>query len=140
MLKKLLSVGLVSVVGAVLFFACGKYHEQQQSNRAQEVAAANIQKVTLDVQGMTCSGCEFGVEGALKKVAGVSNADADVASNSAVVEFDPPSRQRGPTGGSREQDRVYGQSAEIELTCNRDQPKEILTNDCQIVVFRTGQF
>ena len=38
---------------------------------------------------MTCSGCEFGVETALKKVDGVKQAEASFDKKSAEVEFDP---------------------------------------------------
>jgi copper chaperone CopZ len=44
--------------------------------------------VTLDVKGMTCSGCEYSVESALKKVKGVTAADADFKKANAVIEYD----------------------------------------------------
>lgn len=89
MLRKVLTSGLVSILASVLFLGCGKYDEKQQGNESSEVAALNTKKVTLDVQGMTCSGCEYNVESALNKIDGVAEVKADYASNSAQVEFDP---------------------------------------------------
>ncbi len=85
MFKKVVSIGLVFFLGAVLLFCCGK----NNSNETPKATTVNIQKVKLDVQGMTCTGCEYGVETALKKIAGVTKAEADFVSGSAEVEFDP---------------------------------------------------
>jgi copper chaperone CopZ len=82
-------MGVVALLGAALVFGCGKYNENTPIPETKEVATASIQKVKLDVQGMVCTGCEIGVETALKKLAGVTGADADFASKSAEVEFDP---------------------------------------------------
>ncbi len=90
MLAKFLSVGIVAVLAATLFLSCGKYNEKGQANDSKEVATAmNVAKVTLDVQGMTCSGCEYSVKSALKEIAGVTKAEASFANKSAEVEFDP---------------------------------------------------
>lgn len=85
MFKTVVSLGLVFLLGAALLFCCGKNH----SDETPKATTVNIQKVKLDVQGMTCTGCEYGVETALKKIAGVTKAEADFASKSAEVEFDP---------------------------------------------------
>lgn len=44
--------------------------------------------VTITVEGMSCSGCEQTVEGALEEVAGVERASADRETDSATVEGD----------------------------------------------------
>ena len=88
MTKSLFSLSFIAVLTTALFFSCGRYREQNENAASQEVAA-NIQKVTLDVQGMTCTGCEYNVESALKQIDGVAKVKADFASHSAVVEFDP---------------------------------------------------
>lgn len=43
---------------------------------------------TINVEGMSCSGCEGTVEEALAEVAGVSSVDADRESNTVSVEGD----------------------------------------------------
>ena len=82
MYKKFLNICWVILFGAILFLGCAAENEKS------EVAATNLKTVKIDVQGMTCSGCEFGVETALKKDAGVTSAEADFTTNSAEVAFD----------------------------------------------------
>ena len=89
MLRKLVSVGLVSLLVPVLLVCCGQNSEQSNSKTSKEVASMNLKKVTLDVQGMTCSGCEFNVESVLKKVDGVAKVKADYENDTAEVQFDP---------------------------------------------------
>ncbi len=89
MLRKLLQISIVSLVGAVLFSGCGKYADNSHAEESKEVTSANIEKITLDVQGMTCSGCEHAVESALKKIDGVAKAKADFTHDMAEVQFDP---------------------------------------------------
>ncbi len=89
MLKRFVSVGLVSLLGIVLLVSCGQNQKQTNSETAKTVTPANLKKITLDVEGMTCSGCEYNVESALKKVDGVADAKADYKNHKAVVQFDP---------------------------------------------------
>jgi len=83
--KNFLSLGLVLLLGAALIFSCAK----TQTEKPGEAIAVNVQKVKLDIEGMTCSGCAFGVETALKKVDGVKLAEASFDEKFAEVEFDP---------------------------------------------------
>ena len=43
--------------------------------------------VTLGVTGMTCAACATRIEKVLNKMEGVSNATVNLATNSAVVEY-----------------------------------------------------
>lgn len=43
---------------------------------------------TLNVEGMSCSHCKMAVEGALKKLDGVSQAEADVDAGKVAVTYD----------------------------------------------------
>lgn len=45
--------------------------------------------VSLQVDGMTCTGCVAAVKGALMKVDGVKTAQVSLERNEAVVEYDP---------------------------------------------------
>ncbi|MBL4950671.1 copper chaperone CopZ [Neobacillus sp. OS1-32] len=47
-----------------------------------------MEKKTLDVQGMSCGHCKAAVEGALKKLAGVSAAEAHLETGKVDVTFD----------------------------------------------------
>ncbi|MBI3963008.1 MAG: heavy-metal-associated domain-containing protein [Deinococcus sp.] len=48
-----------------------------------------MQKLTLQVTGMTCGHCQATVEKALKKIAGVRRAQVSLGQSQALIEFDP---------------------------------------------------
>lgn len=50
---------------------------------------ANIRRTILPIGGMTCASCVLRVENALKAIAGVTNATVNLATEEAIVEFDP---------------------------------------------------
>ncbi|MFQ5709703.1 MAG: cation transporter [bacterium] len=88
MMRKLFNPVLVLLLGVALFSGCSKNGERSPEE-SNQVATANVQKVTLDVQGMTCSGCEYNVESALKKVDGVAAVKADYKKAMAEIQYDP---------------------------------------------------
>lgn len=47
-----------------------------------------MEKTTFDVQGMTCGHCKMSVEGALKKLDGVSAAEVHLETGKVDVTFD----------------------------------------------------
>jgi len=47
-----------------------------------------VVKKTLNVQGMTCGHCKMAVEGALKKLDGVSNAEVNLEAANVEVTYD----------------------------------------------------
>lgn len=55
---------------------------------AHPAFARKLEKVTLDVQNMTCTLCPITVRKALEKVPGVESAKVDYATHSAQVAFD----------------------------------------------------
>jgi mercuric ion transport protein len=52
-------------------------------------AIANLQRVVIPVEGMTCVTCEIAVHSALKQVTGVAFAHVRVATKNATVDYDP---------------------------------------------------
>jgi P-type Cu+ transporter len=63
---------------------------QGADNRADgRTAAMDEERVTLPVTGMTCANCAMNIERAVKKLAGVKQADVNFASEQAAVSFDP---------------------------------------------------
>ncbi|MCI0404800.1 MAG: cation transporter [candidate division Zixibacteria bacterium] len=50
---------------------------------------AKTEKVTLDVKGMTCSGCASFLQSKLSKTEGIKSVKVDLASDQAFVEYDP---------------------------------------------------
>jgi mercuric ion transport protein len=55
---------------------------------ATPIASANLQRVVIPVEGMTCVTCEIAVRNALKKVNGVAYAHASVATKNAIIDYD----------------------------------------------------
>jgi periplasmic mercuric ion binding protein len=53
------------------------------------VNASEVQKVTLDVKGMTCASCPVTVKVVLKQQVGVSEVKMDADQSTAEVRFDP---------------------------------------------------
>lgn len=47
-----------------------------------------METITLKIDGMTCGGCVNSVTRVLNETAGVSNAQVDLASGTATVQFD----------------------------------------------------
>lgn len=60
----------------------------QQKQVANSVDQENKQKITLGVNGMTCSSCEHHIESEVIKLPGVSSVKASYATKSATVEYD----------------------------------------------------
>jgi copper chaperone CopZ len=52
-------------------------------------AIANLQRVVIPVEGMTCVTCEIAVRNALKRVNGVASEHVSVATKNATVDYDP---------------------------------------------------
>lgn len=52
-------------------------------------AQTPVQRIVIDVKGVTCEGCEQHVSGALRKVPGVASANASYVEATATVTYDP---------------------------------------------------
>jgi mercuric ion transport protein len=62
---------------------------------AHPIANANLQRVVIPVEGMSCVTCEIAVRNALKKVKGVVSAHVSVATKNATVDYDPAKTNPG---------------------------------------------
>ncbi|KAA3619376.1 MAG: heavy-metal-associated domain-containing protein [Calditrichaeota bacterium] len=61
--------------------------------RQETADATPTALVTIDVQGMTCAGCETSIKMAVKKIAGVKNVEASFSEGTAVVTVNPEKAQ-----------------------------------------------
>src|SRR4030095_2854927 len=52
-------------------------------------ATANLRRIVIPVEGMSCATCEVAVRKALKRVNGVASAHVSVATKIATVDYDP---------------------------------------------------
>lgn len=89
---KLLRLGAVLVGFGVLPVACGSEGRGASGGTANpeaRVAVPGTRTAVFAVQGMTCKGCEIWVERELRRVAGVTSAEADYESGTAWARYDP---------------------------------------------------
>ena len=86
---KYLSIALVVLIAAAVVAAgCLKKPEKAETTVAK-IDTTPSQVVTLDVEGMTCTGCEATIKTAVKKVQGVKQVEADYESGTATVTINP---------------------------------------------------
>jgi copper chaperone CopZ len=88
--SSLLILLLTSVI--VVAFAglnVGGYTFAGSASAAPPNETANLQRVVIPVEGMSCVTCEVAVRNALKRVKGVASAHASVATKNATVDYDP---------------------------------------------------
>lgn len=57
-------------------------------DKVQKIEKANVLKMLLNVEGMTCEGCEKGIENSLAKLPGVVEVKASHIAKSTTVNFD----------------------------------------------------
>lgn len=88
MLRRFLTISISLMFATLLLSSCGNRAGADDKGDAKKENSVT-EKITLDIKGMTCSGCEYSVESALKKVEGVTVVDADYENANAVVEYDP---------------------------------------------------
>lgn len=61
----------------------------ERSLGATAIPSTRTKTVILNIQGMTCGGCAFGVRKVLTRLPGVSKADVSYEESRAVVTYDP---------------------------------------------------
>jgi len=80
---------LLFIAVAFLAYACGGGSQQAEKSAKPEIDPSQLVEVSLDVKGMTCTGCENSIVRALASLDGVYEADADFQKELVVVKFDP---------------------------------------------------
>lgn len=83
--KRFLSVITIVSLLLISFPSFSRLMENDVSNVDQE----RNEKITLTVNGMTCSSCERHIEGEVIKLSGVSSVKASYSGKSATVEYTP---------------------------------------------------
>ncbi len=83
-------LGIVTLFAAMMltfpFYSSNFYPDIKKDDIA--VNKSTIYEVSLAVKGMTCTGCEAGIEYAAMKLPGVLTASADFIEGSATIRFD----------------------------------------------------
>lgn len=85
--------GVEANVNLAMEKATIKYDPSKQTIADIETKIENLgygvatEKVTLDIEGMTCAACATRIEKGLNRMEGVTSAAVNLATNSAVVEY-----------------------------------------------------
>lgn len=83
-------LGIVTVAAALLLAFPNYSHmffPENQSSEIQYVSEADVERVTFEVVGMTCTGCEAGVKHELNKLEGILESDVSYATGTATVSY-----------------------------------------------------
>jgi copper chaperone CopZ len=79
----------ISALGVVAFALFPQYVDAVFGERPPVTSSRAAKQVTLRVEGMTCSGCETGIETALRRLPGVVLADASYGDGTVLVGLSP---------------------------------------------------
>lgn len=89
-------LGIVTVVAALLlafpYYSDAFFPTQEQ--KVVYIQESQVQTITLDIKGMTCTGCEASVENAAGNVDGVLEAKASYNTGKATVKYDQSKTDR----------------------------------------------
>lgn len=89
-------LGVVTILAALLL-AFPYYSDAffpKQEKQVVYVNESQVQTITLDIEGMTCTGCEATVKNAASGVNGVLEADASYDTGQATVKYDKSKTNR----------------------------------------------
>lgn len=84
-------LGIVTVLAAILLafpYYSEAFFPKNSKKEVVYVSESQVQTVTFDIQGMTCSGCAATVENAAANVDGVLEAKASYEAGNATIKFD----------------------------------------------------
>jgi len=83
-------LGIVTVLAALLlafpYYSDAFFPKQDQ--KVIYVQERQVQTITLDIKGMTCTGCETTVKNAASSVDGVLEAEASYDTGQAIIKYD----------------------------------------------------
>ena len=65
-----------------------KLFYSQTDTQITSINTADIQSVTLNISGMTCSGCEESINHSVKKIKGVSSVKTSHIEGTSIIEYD----------------------------------------------------
>lgn len=81
--KKIRDITLI-VIFTLGFVACSDVPE----NKVVKIDKANVLKTIINVEGMTCEGCELAIQGNISKLDGVVSVKASHTDKNTVIEYD----------------------------------------------------
>ena len=79
-MKKLFVLGAVLLIAGLGYLAARPEAVPEQQN-------APTTRVTIPIEGMTCSACAAGVKSSLSRIGGVTHVEVDLAGRKAMVDY-----------------------------------------------------
>lgn len=80
---------LLILAAALLMAGCNNGDKSKDATSGKEqVSLENLVEVTIDVQGMTCEGCENAVKKSISSLEGIAQVSASFKDSIATVEYD----------------------------------------------------
>ena len=84
---KIQKIAAIFVLAIFTLLACN--NEPKKTEVKQEITAVNLQKVSLNISGMTCEiGCAKTIQSKLSKKGGIASAKVIFKDSLAIVEYD----------------------------------------------------
>ena len=90
-------LGVVTILAAVMLafpYYSDAFYPEQNNQQVVYINESQVQTITLDIEGMTCTGCEATVKNAASSVDGVLEADAYYDTGQATVKYDKSKTNR----------------------------------------------
>ena len=82
-------VKIILVLGLGAFFTgCCDSSSKESTKETVKIDKKNVLKTVINVEGMTCGGCESAIQGNLSKLDGVVSVKASHTAKTTVVEYD----------------------------------------------------
>lgn len=86
---RVLSLSVLLLPALLLAAACQGDSNPAAPQGSGTVAAAGIQEINIQVEGMSCEGCASSIKTAVGELPGVQNCDVQVKEGRVQVRFDP---------------------------------------------------
>jgi len=80
---KLLLIALIFTA-----FACKNATKETTEEVVEQQILANVQKIEIGIEGMTCTGCENTIQNTIKEFEGVYSVTASFENGTAIIEVD----------------------------------------------------
>lgn len=90
-----------------------------------------IEKITLDIEGMTCASCSARIEKVLGKMEGISQVNVNLAMNNATIEYFPETRS---VQSILDKIKSIGYSATVKTEDNKKDSKTTKKKQIQLIV------
>lgn len=87
--KNMISSMVISLFIGILFIGCSESTSvKEEEKKIVQIDTKNVLKSVINVEGMTCEGCESAIQNNLSKMSGVVSIKASHTAQEVVIEYD----------------------------------------------------